>query len=74
MDDIEILRSRLEDKAREEISFDPNYVISVLDGWRYSTEAQSTYNWRYNLNPTWQTYVPGTFPNVASRCPSPFRL
>ena len=66
MDDIEILRSRLEDKAREEISFDPNYVISVLDGWRYSTEAQSTYNWRYNLNPTWQTYVPGTFPNVAS--------
>ena len=64
MDGIELLRSRLEDKAREEISFDPNYIISVLDGWKYSTEVQSTANWRHYVNPTWQQYIPGAFPNV----------
>lgn len=64
MDDIEILRDRLDGKARAEVSFNPTYTIAVTDSWSYSQNPQSTIDWRYSVNPTWQSGVAGTYPNV----------
>ena len=66
MDSIEILRDRLEDKARAEVSFNPTYTISTTDSWSYSAAAQSTIDWRYSINPTWEVKAPSVFPTVTS--------
>jgi hypothetical protein len=64
MDDIEIVRDRLEDSARKEVSLNPSYMISKDAAWSYSNQAQSTIDWRYSVNPTWSSYNPGLFPTV----------
>ena len=66
MDGIELLRSRLEDASTAEVPFNPVYMIKTSEAWRYSSQAQSTPDWRYNVNPTWQLLNPGSFPAIST--------
>ena len=66
MDNIELLRSRLEDASTSEVTFNPVYMIKTSDSWRYSSQEQSTPDWRYNVNPTWQLLAPGNFPAIST--------
>ena len=66
MDGIDVLRTRLEGSSRSEVKFDPTYVISTEDSWRYSNSPQSTVDWYHSVNPTWTSYVPGSFPTVST--------
>ena len=66
MDEIEMLRSRLEDSSMMEVGFNPVYTVSVDNSWSWSNEVQNTPDWRYSVKPTWQTYARGYFPNVST--------
>ena len=66
MDEIEMLRSRLEDSSMMEVGFNPVYTINVDNSWSWSNEVQNTPDWRYSVKHTWQTYSRGYFPNVST--------